>query len=134
MPPPREQKKQAEPLVERFKSVLANKVGEVRLSTRLTDSPVCLVIPDGGMAPHIERLMMARQMGIPPQKRILELNPGHPLIQNLERRDREEPGNVAAWIEILYDQAADRRRLSTRQPAAFAQRLTNLLTSASSSA
>jgi molecular chaperone HtpG len=128
-----EQKKQAEPLVERFKSVLASKVGEVRLSTRLTDSPVCLVIPDGGMAPHIERLMMARQMGIPPQKRILELNPGHPLIQNLERRDRDEPGNVAAWIELLYDQALIAEGSPLDSPAAFAQRLTTLLTSASAS-
>ena len=126
-----EQKKQAEPLVERFKSVLASKVGEVRLSTRLTDSPVCLVIPEGGMAPHIERLMMARQMGIPAQKRILELNPGHPLIQNLERRDREEPGNVAAWIELLYDQALIAEGSPLDNPAAFAQRLTTLLTSAS---
>ena len=126
-----EQKKQAEPLVERFKSVLASKVGEVRLSTRLTDSPVCLVIPDGGMAPHIERLMMARQMGIPAQKRILELNPGHPLIQNLERRDKEEPGNVAAWIELLYDQALIAEGSPLENPAAFAQRLTSLLTTAS---
>ncbi|HET7542666.1 MAG TPA: molecular chaperone HtpG [Polyangiaceae bacterium] len=126
-----EQKKQAEPLVERFKTVLASKVAEVRLSSRLTDSPVCLVVPEGGMAPHIERLMMARQMGISPQKRILELNPGHPLIQNLERRDREDPGNVAAWIELLYDQALIAEGSPLDNPAAFAQRLTTLLTSAS---
>jgi molecular chaperone HtpG len=126
-----EQKKQAEPLVERFKAVLASKVGEVRLSTRLTDSPVCLVIPEGGMAPHIERLMMARQMGIPAQKRILELNPGHPLIQNLERRDKEEPSHVAAWIELLYDQALIAEGSPLENPAAFAQRLTSLLTTAS---
>src|SRR5450432_79225 len=126
-----EQKKQAEPLVERFKAVLASKVGEVRLSTRLTDSPVCLVIPEGGMAPHIERLMMARQLGMPAQKRILELNPGHPLIQNLERRDRENPGNVAAWIELLYDQALIAEGSPLDNPAAFAHRLTTLLTSAS---
>jgi molecular chaperone HtpG len=127
-----EHKKQAEPLVERFKAVLASKVGEVRLSTRLTDSPVCLVVPEGGMAPHIERLMMARQMGIPPQKRILELNPGHPLIQNLERRDRDDPANVAAWIELLYDQALIAEGSPLENPAAFAHRLTTLLTSASS--
>ena len=126
-----EQKKQAEPLVERFKAVLASKVGEVRLSTRLTDSPVCLVIPDGGIAPHIERLMMARQMGMPAQKRILELNPGHPLIQNLERRDREDPSNVSSWIELLYDQALIAEGSPLENPAAFAQRLTSLLTSAS---
>ncbi|MEO8900561.1 MAG: molecular chaperone HtpG, partial [Polyangiaceae bacterium] len=129
-----EQKKQAEPLVERFKAVLASKVGEVRLSTRLTDSPVCLVIPDGGIAPHIERLMMARQMGMPAQKRILELNPGHPLIQNLERRDREEPSNVSSWIELLYDQALIAEGSPLENPAAFAQRLTSLLTSASGAA
>jgi molecular chaperone HtpG len=126
-----EHKKQAEPLVERFKAVLASKVGEVRLSTRLTDSPVCLVIPEGGIAPHIERLMMARQMGMPAQKRILELNPGHPLIRNLERRDREDPAHVAAWIELLYDQALIAEGSPLDNPAAFAQRLTTLLTHAS---
>ncbi|HEX3775734.1 MAG TPA: molecular chaperone HtpG [Polyangiaceae bacterium] len=126
-----EQKKQAEPLVERFKAVLASKVGEVRLSSRLTDSPVCLVVPEGGIAPHIERLMMARQMGLPAQKRILELNPAHPLIQNLERRDREDPGHVAEWIELLYDQALIAEGSPLENPAAFAQRLTTLLTSAS---
>jgi molecular chaperone HtpG len=128
-----EQKKQAQPLVERFKNVLASKVGEVRLSTRLTDSPVCLVVPEGGIAPHIERLMMARQMGMPAQKRILELNPGHPLIQNLERRDREDPGNVSSWIELLYDQALIAEGSPLENPAAFAQRLTSLLTRASGS-
>ncbi len=126
-----EQKKQAEPLVERFKAVLASRVGEVRLSTRLTDSPVCLVVPDGGMAPHIERLMMARQMGMPPQKRILELNPGHPLIQNLERQGHVDPGNVASWIELLYVQALIAEGSPLENPAAFAQRLTTLLTAAS---
>lgn len=129
-----EQKKLAEPLVERFKSVLASKVGEVRLSTRLTDSPVCLVIPDGGIAPHIERLMMARQMGMPAQKRILELNPGHPLIRNLERRDEQDPAHVAQWIELLYDQALIAEGSPLENPAAFAQRLTTLLTSASAQA
>ena len=83
------------------------------------------------MAPHIERLMMARQMGIPAQKRILELNPGHPLIQNLERRDKEDPANVAAWIELLYDQALIAEGSPLENPAAFAQRLTSLLTAAS---
>ena len=126
-----EQKKQAEPLVERFKAVLSSKVGEVRLSTRLTDSPVCLVVPEGGMAPHIERLMMARQMGIPAQKRILELNPGHPLIQNLERRAGQDAGSVASWIELLYDQALIAEGSPLENPSAFAQRLTTLLTSAS---
>ena len=126
-----EQKKQAEPLVERFKTVLASKVGEVRLSTRLTDSPVCLVVPEGGVAPHIERLMMARQMGMPAQKRILELNPAHPLILNLEKRDQTDPGNVAQWIELLYDQALIAEGSPLENPAGFAQRLTKLLTSAS---
>lgn len=126
-----EQKKRAEPLVERFKAVLASKVGEVRLSSRLTDSPVCLVVPEGGIAPHIERLMMQRQMGMPAQKRILELNPAHPLIKNLERRDKEDPGNVAQWIELLYDQALIAEGSPLDNPASFAQRLTKLLTSAS---
>jgi molecular chaperone HtpG len=68
---------------------------------------------------------------MPAQKRILELNPAHPLIQNLERRDREDPGHVAEWIELLYDQALIAEGSPLENPAAFAQRLTTLLTSAS---
>jgi molecular chaperone HtpG len=53
------------------------------------------------------------------------------LIQNLEARDREQPGNVAQWIELLYDQALIAEGSPLDNPAAFAQRLTTLLTSAS---
>ncbi|HEY2408967.1 MAG TPA: molecular chaperone HtpG, partial [Polyangiaceae bacterium] len=123
-----ELKKNAEPLVQRFSAVLKDKIREVRLSTRLTDSPLCLVVPEGGLAPHIERLMMARQMGVVPQKRILELNPAHPLIVGLERKDQEDPASVAQWIELLYDQALIAEGSPVDDPAAFAQRLTRLLT------
>ena len=63
----------------------------------------------------------------PFQTRALELSPGHPLIQNLERRDKEEPGNVAAWIELLYDQAPIADGSPLENPAAFAQRLTSFV-------
>src|SRR5690606_26284188 len=76
-------KKRVEPLVERFKNVLTEKVKEVRVSHRLHDSPVCLVVPDGGVAPHIEQLMRAQNPDLPPTKRILEINPKHPVIERL---------------------------------------------------
>ena len=73
-----------EPLIERFKKVLEEHVSEVRLSDRLTDSPACLVLPDGGLQPYIERLLRAQQaLDAPATKRILEINGDHPLIAHL---------------------------------------------------
>ncbi|MEZ4234197.1 MAG: molecular chaperone HtpG [Polyangiaceae bacterium] len=117
---------------ERFERVLSDRVSQVRTSTRLDDSPVCLVIPDGGLAPHIERLMRAQKLGMPPQKRVLEINPDHPLIQRLDALNSEanDVGEVSEWIEVLYDQALLAEGSPLEDPAALAKRLTALMTKA----
>ncbi|MCZ7677376.1 MAG: hypothetical protein M5U28_00790 [Sandaracinaceae bacterium] len=69
----------------RFRIKLQDEVSEVRLSTRLVGSPVCLVVPDGGLQPHLERILRAAQRDLPAQKRILEINPSHPIIESLRR-------------------------------------------------
>lgn len=119
-------------LLERFERVLSDRVGQVRTSTRLEDSPVCLVIPDGGLAPHIERLMRAQKLGMPPQKRVLEVNPNHPLIQRLDTLNGEakDVADVTEWIEVLYDQALLAEGSPLEDPAALAKRLTALMTKA----
>jgi molecular chaperone HtpG len=125
-------KKEAESLLGRFKNVLSEKVSEVRASDRLTDSPVCLVIPEGGVDPHIERLMRAHNQNLPETKRILEVNPGHPVIKNLKiAHDTESSSEaVAEWIHLLYDQALIAEGSPVDDPAAFAQRLSHLMQSA----
>jgi molecular chaperone HtpG len=121
--------KEAEPLVARLKSVLDERVSEVRVSNRLTDSAVCLVTPEGGVAPHLEELLRAHNPKMPKSRRILEVNPGHPVIVNLTRAHGQNPesSDVADWAHLLYDQALIAEGSSVEDPAGFARRLGRLM-------
>jgi molecular chaperone HtpG len=125
-----EQKPLSDKLLEQFKKVLAEQVSEVRVSDRLTDSPSCLVIPDGGLDPYIERLLRAQQgVQAPSQKRILEINTKHPLISTLAKlheRSAESP-DVNEAIELVYDQALLSEGSPIEDPARVAKRLIKLL-------
>jgi molecular chaperone HtpG len=119
-------------LVERCKEILAAHVGEVRVSNRLTDSPVCLVIPKGGLPAHIERMMRAYQQDLPPQKRILELNPGHPLVTRLKDEHARDAASakLVEQVEMLYDQALLAEGSPLPDPTRFAQRVAALMQAA----
>jgi len=127
-----EQTKEFASFIERCKEVLDAHVGEVKVSQRLTDSPVCLVMPKGGMPAHLERLLRAHQNDLPSQKRILEINPQHPLLQRLREKLEAEPQSeqVKEWIELLFDQALVSEGSPLPDPARFAQRMTTLMQSA----
>jgi molecular chaperone HtpG len=119
-------------LLQRFQEVLGEHVSQVRVSERLTDSPSCLVVPDGGLGPHIERLLRSQQgADMPVQKRILEINTKHPLIRAL--CELHEKGNsaetVSESIELIYDQALLAEGSPIDDPARMAKRLTKLLQS-----
>jgi len=118
-----------ESLLAHMKAVLGDKVSQVRASRRLTDSPACLVIADGAMAPHIEQLLRARKMDVPSSKRILEVNTGHPVVANLERAYTAAPDSddVRSWIRTLYDQSLIAEGSPLEDPADFARRLTALV-------
>jgi molecular chaperone HtpG len=117
----------------RFRIKLQDHVSEVRLSTRLTESPVCLVVPPGGLQPHLERILRTANKDMPEQKRILELNPGHPVIENLRAlvEKAQAPERVDEWIEVLYDQAKIAEGSPIDDPARFNARITSLLRDAS---
>lgn len=118
-------------LLDRFRSVLSATTSEVRVSERLTDSPACLVIPEGGLQPHIERMLRAtRQWDAPESKRILEINPQHPLIEALGKVHERDPGSseVTEWIELLHDQALLAEGSPVADPARVARQLSKLLT------
>jgi len=123
-------KETSSPLLDRMKRFLTDKVSEVRASSRLTDSPACLVTPEGGLAPHIERLLRAQKRDLPPTRRILELNLSHPLVKSIASLEEREPGSerVREWTEMLYDQALLAEGSPIDDPAAFAKRLTSLMT------
>jgi molecular chaperone HtpG len=116
-------------LRERIRARLQDHVDAVRVSRRLTDSPVCLVVPSGGLQPHIERLLRAAQQGLPPAKRIMEINPDHPVIRNMERllARAAETARVDDWIDLLYAQALVAEGSPLEDPSLFARRLTDLM-------
>ncbi len=127
-----EPEKSDEALLARFREVLKEQVAEVHTSDRLTDSPSCLVIPDGGLAPYLERLLRLQQgTEIPATKRILEVNTKHPLIRalaQLHERDAQSD-EVQEAIELVYDQALLAEGSPIEDPARVAKRLTRLLQS-----
>ena len=124
--------KQYEDLIARCKEVLSEHVSEVKISSRLTDSPACLVMPKGGLPAHLERLIRAQQGDLPPQKRILEINTSHPLLQRMrdELSSKEASSKVNEWIEMLFDQALISEGSPLPDPARFAQRVNALMQTA----
>ena len=122
------------PLLERMRTTLQDKVTEVRASARLTDSPVCLVVPDGQHHAFVERTLKSYGRGIPKQKRILEVNPDHALVHKLRALFEREPAgtDIGEYIELLYDQALLQEGSVPPDPQKFAKRLTSLLEKATS--
>ncbi len=117
------------PLVEKMQTKLADLVSEVQVSHRLTDSPVCLVVPEGGVHAHIERLLRAQNKDMPQAKRILEINPDHAVIKKLSRMcDLEaEESSIGEWIYLLYDQACLAEGSPIADPPSFAKRMSKLM-------
>nr|MBK7065988.1 molecular chaperone HtpG [Deltaproteobacteria bacterium] len=115
------------PLIERVKSVLGSRVREVRSSSRLKDSPACLVVPPGAMNPAMERLLRANGREVPPSARVLELNPTHPLMEAIQARAAAGDESLDEWIELLYDQALLTEGSTPDDPHRFAQRMTDLM-------
>ncbi len=116
-------------LVDFLKKTLADKVSDVRFSVRLTDSPCCLITENNGLSPHLERLFKAMNQEIPASKRILELNPNHPLVEALFEccnKDETAP-ELTAYVKVLFDQALLMEGSPIPDPAEFARQITRLL-------
>jgi molecular chaperone HtpG len=124
------------PLLAHMRAVLQDKVEKVQVSERLTDSPVCLVVPEGGLQPHIERLLRAQSADVPATKRIMEINPNHALVQSLRELHSRDSDNadVREWIWLLYEQALLAEGSPADNPVQLATRLTKLLQSAAAAA
>ena len=123
-----------QPLFGTFKEILGTKVAQVRASKRLKDSPACLVVPDGGLPPHIERMLRARQGDLPVTARILEVNAEHPLLRALGDLRAKHPDSpkIKNFVELIYDQALLAEGSPIEDPARFAQRLSEVLVTAAS--
>lgn len=104
-------------------------VKEVRISSRLTTSPVCLVGEEHDMSPQIEALLRSSGKEMPPQKRILEINPAHPVFERLQAlfgQNAEDP-RLGEYAELLYGQALLAEGLQPPDPAAFSRQLADLM-------
>jgi molecular chaperone HtpG len=110
------------PLVDVLLDTLKDKVKEVKISSRLTDSPACLVSDDGEMSGHLERLLKQAGQKAPDRKPILEINPDHPLVKAIKVDDSS--GN---WANLLFDQALLAEGGQLSDPAAFVKRVNSLL-------
>jgi molecular chaperone HtpG len=123
-------------LLARVRVVLQDRVSEVRVSKRLVDSPACLVLPEGGLPPYLERLMRLQNADLPKQKRVLEINAGHPIVaalSELHARDADSE-RVREWIELLYDQSLLAEGSPVEDPARMVRAISDLLARAATAA
>jgi molecular chaperone HtpG len=123
------EKKAAEEAAEAFKPVLArlkealkDKAQDVRITTRLVDSPACLVVTDSGMSMQLARMLKQAGQKIPEVKPVLEVNAEHPLVKKLEGSEHFDD-----LAHILFDQALLAEGGLPDDPAAYVKRVNALL-------
>ena len=127
-----EKEKEFADLLSWLTTTLDEQVKSVRLSTRLTTSPACIVGDDFSMSPALERMYRASGQPVPVTKRILELNPEHPLVLALRTAHTERPGDEASaeTAELLYGMALLAEGGELSDPARFTALLANRLAAA----
>lgn len=112
-------------VVERFKKALNDKVKDVRLTQRLTDSPACVVFDANEMSGHLQRLLNAAGQAVPASKPILEINPNHPLVNRVKKEANE--ARFARWAEILLNQALLAEGEQLKDAAGFVKAINEFL-------
>ncbi|MCL1066315.1 molecular chaperone HtpG [Shewanella olleyana] len=113
---------EAEGLVERMKSALGAKVADVKVTSRLTDTPACVVAGEGEMSSQMIKLMQSAGQPVPESKPTFEINPHHPLVERLNNEQDELL--FANWADLLLQQAQLSEKGSLADPSAFIK-LTN---------
>jgi molecular chaperone HtpG len=112
-------------MVKRMQKVLDERVKEVRISQRLTDSPSCVVMDEHDMAAHLQRMLTQAGQAVPSSRPILEINPSHGLVSRL--KDEADERRFSDWSNILLDQAMLSEGGQLEDPVAFVNRLNDLL-------
>ncbi|MBK8507452.1 MAG: molecular chaperone HtpG [Candidatus Competibacteraceae bacterium] len=125
----KQEQKQAEDehkdLLARVKEALGDQVKEVRISSRLTDSPACLVMDEHALSAHLERMLRDAGQNVPTSKPYLELNPQHPLVGRL--KSEADAGRFNDLSHLLFEQAVLAEGGQLEDPASFVKRLNALL-------
>ena len=124
-----EQETQFKDLMTRLRAHLQEDVKDVRLSARLTSSPACLVGEESDLTPQLEELLRQSGQDVPKIKRVLELNPNHPILPKLQalfEKDKDSP-LLKEYAELLYGQALLAEGGKLPDPAAFSKRVADLM-------
>jgi molecular chaperone HtpG len=119
---------QFKPMLDKLKAALKDKAQDVRATSRLVDSPACLVVQDGDMSTQLARMLKQAGQPVPEVKPILEVNAQHPLVKKLEALD--SAGNAVNFDDlahILFDQALLAEGGLPQDPAAYVRRVNALL-------
>ncbi|UTL84759.1 molecular chaperone HtpG [Serratia marcescens] len=117
--------KQLEPFIERVKTLLGDRVKDVRLTHRLTDTPAIVVTDADEMSTQMAKLFAAAGQQAPEVKYIFELNPEHALVKRAS--DVGDNEHFAEWIDLLLDQALLAERGTLEDPNLFIRRMNKLL-------
>ena len=112
------------PLAERMQKVLGTKIQRVRVTSRLTDSPACLV-SDHEMSLNLERMLKEAGQAVPPVQPVMEINPRHPIVERL--KDETDDQRFSEWTEVLFDQALLVEGGQLDDPASFVKRVNELM-------
>ncbi|QCT20183.1 molecular chaperone HtpG [Jejubacter calystegiae] len=122
----KEADKALEPFVDRVKTWLGERVKEVRLTHRLTDTPAIVTTDNDEMSTQMAKLFAAAGQAVPDVKYIFELNPEHPLVKRTA--DTQDEAQFGEWVELLLDQALLAERGTLEDPNLFIRRVNQLLT------
>lgn len=139
----KEVESKAKPVIEKAKKILGEKIKDVRLTKRLTDSACCLVSEENDVSGHLERLLKSAGQSVPDRKPILELNPSHPIVEALMRESDNGGGQIVGadgrevsdgisqvfndLVNLLFDQALLAEGGQPEDPASFVRRLNGFL-------
>lgn len=113
---------QFKPVIEKLGTSLKDKTKEVRVTTRLVDSPACLVTGEGELSPQLIRMLKQAGQAVPESKPVLEINPEHPLVKKLDGSDQFDD-----LANVIFDQAVIAEGGIPEDPAAYLKRINSLL-------
>ena len=117
--------KDFESVLKQMQETLADKVKEVRVSKRLTDSPSCVVSSEDAMSLHMQRMMQAAGQAMPAAAPVLEINPDHRLVVKL--KEEQDDKRFADWTQLLFEQAMLAESGHLDDPVGFVKRVNQYL-------
>ena len=119
------QEKTLAPMIKQIKEVLGDRVKDVQVTNRLTDSPACIVADEQDMGLEMQRILQSAGQKLPESKPIFEINPEHPLIKRLH--SVQDDTHFAEWVHVLFEQAVLAEGGQLDNPADFISRVNKLL-------